>query len=375
MRNASWESYALVGCVTMRASILCLSVPLAITSGVLGRPASRQPAEKCETPLIRREWCVSVDGKQDFISAVKCLQSRPGNTSDTFSGVKSRYDDFLALHITKTDYVHWVGHFLPWHRYYLWKFEQALRKECSYGGSLPYWGWAQDSDNETSILKSPIFHPDTGFGGNGPYIEDVSYFPEEWQTGIDIPGRSGGGCIADGPFAGSNISMGPGNHTEYNPHCLRRDMSPWLMTQSLNKSTVEFILNSTDYFELDHRIEGLELGLSGISIHVGGHLGIGGKIGEMSNTYSSPADPIFWLHHCAIDRLWDTWQRKDWQKRKVDIGGPDTQWAYPYDYYGELPYENVTLDFVMNFGKVAPEVKIREVMDIHDAPFCIAYTS
>lgn len=46
--------------------------------------------------------------RQGFIGAVRCLQSKPGQTSDTFEGVKSRYDDFVALHITQTDYVHWV---------------------------------------------------------------------------------------------------------------------------------------------------------------------------------------------------------------------------------------------------------------------------
>lgn len=67
----------------------------------------------------------------DFIAAVKCLQVRPGETSVAFSGVRSRYDDFVALHISQADYVHWVvsialisilgllslisrkGHFLP----------------------------------------------------------------------------------------------------------------------------------------------------------------------------------------------------------------------------------------------------------------------
>ena len=24
-------------------------------------------------------------------------------------------------------------------------------------------------------------------------------------------------------------------------------------------------------------------------------------------TYLSPLDPIFWLHHCNIDRLWASW--------------------------------------------------------------------
>ncbi|KAF3058630.1 hypothetical protein GL218_05619 [Daldinia childiae] len=178
-----------------------------------------------------------------------------------------------------------------------------------------YWDWTQDAVDEASLLGSPIFDPEYGFGGNGDYIEDISGFPDEWVTDIDIPGRSGGAPT-----------------------------------------------------------EGLALGVLGVSVHGGGHLGIGGMLGDMANTWSSTVDPIFWVHHCAIDRLWDIWQRKDWESRRSDIGGPDTQWAYPYNYFGEKPYTNVTLDFAMNFGDIGGMVNIREVMDVQDSPFCLEYS-
>src|SRR5262249_6618805 len=36
------------------------------------------------------------------------------------------------------------------------------------------------------------------------------------------------------------------------------------------------------------------------------HCWIGGTMGKMT----SPNDPVFWLHHCNIDRLWAVWQRR-----------------------------------------------------------------
>ena len=36
------------------------------------------------------------------------------------------------------------------------------------------------------------------------------------------------------------------------------------------------------------------------------HVWVGGI---MNNTSYSPSDPIFWLHHCEIDRLWWVWQQ------------------------------------------------------------------
>ncbi|OTA70361.1 hypothetical protein K449DRAFT_427888 [Hypoxylon sp. EC38] len=49
---------------------------------------------------------MSQEEQLDFISAVKCLQSTSGQTFNKFAGVKTRYDDFAALHISQ-------GYFLP----------------------------------------------------------------------------------------------------------------------------------------------------------------------------------------------------------------------------------------------------------------------
>lgn len=49
---------------------------------------------------------ISESGRLDYINAVKCLQSTPARTGDIHAGAKSRYDDFQALHIDQTDYIH-----------------------------------------------------------------------------------------------------------------------------------------------------------------------------------------------------------------------------------------------------------------------------
>ena len=41
------------------------------------------------------------------------------------------------------------------------------------------------------------------------------------------------------------------------------------------------------------------------AIHGGVHMAVGG---DMAGN-SSPTDPLFWLHHCHIDRIWATWQK------------------------------------------------------------------
>lgn len=43
-------------------------------------------------------------------------------------------------------------------------------------------------------------------------------------------------------------------------------------------------------------------------------------------------------------------------------------WAYPYNYFGDIPYANVTLDFVLAYGvegaSLGANVTIGQVMDI-----------
>jgi len=40
-------------------------------------------------------------------------------------------------------------------------------------------------------------------------------------------------------------------------------------------------------------------------IHNSGHVWVGGSMGSVA---FAPCDPVFWMHHCEIDRLWAEWQ-------------------------------------------------------------------
>lgn len=44
----------------------------------------------------------------------------------------------------------------------------------------------------------------------------------------------------------------------------------------------------------------------------------------MVNVLLSPGDPVFYLHHGYLDRLWWEWQSRDLSTRLTEIGGNNT---------------------------------------------------
>ncbi|KAH7031367.1 uncharacterized protein B0I36DRAFT_122126 [Microdochium trichocladiopsis] len=350
--------------------------------GVLSAPAplgdalDSRATGPCNSPLERKEWRDLTKAQRlAYINAVKCLQSKPAKTGSTYPGAKSRYDDFQALHIAMTERIHFVGQFLPYHRQLLALYETELRNTCGYNGAQPYWDWTKDVKNFTA---SPVFDPVYGFGGNGEWLEDITGLP---VTSL-APGplaRTGGGCVTNGPFASRQIPMGPGKSTDYTPHCLRRDFVPTLTASKLSTPEVQYERSASTYAEYSQRVELVSLNpdLSGMTTHGAGHFGVGGMVGEMSDMYSSPGDPLFWLHHAQLDNLWNTWQMQNWPARKSDIGGPDTMWGGPFNvinpYVGTIPYKNITLDFALEYPLMAPTVKIRDVMDVSAPNLCYKY--
>jgi len=77
----------------------------------------------------------------------------------------------------------------------VYNYEKELRNSCGYKGAQPYWDWTLDTRSANSIFRSPVFDPKTGFGGNGPFVENPNPFPP-----APVPGRTGGGCVPNGPF-------------------------------------------------------------------------------------------------------------------------------------------------------------------------------
>lgn len=323
-------------------SFLTASFVLASATAVFASPIARQDLSSrdapeglgkrqggCTTRLQRRAWQALSDAeKRAYIDAELCLMWRVPQRTGLEAAV-SRFDDLVKAHQLQANVVHGDGWFLPFHRLHMHAHERLLREECGYTGAQPYWDEEADAG---AFSSSVVFDAETGFGGNG--------------VGAD-------GCIQTGPFANYTLHTGPS--FENVDHCISRAIDDDASRGSATDA-VESCLALPDFATAWPCMEGAP--------HLGGHNGVGG---EMSNPISSPGDPLFYLHHTFLDRVWWRWQQQNLPARLSDIAGYTTQ---------EPPaggWINATLDDELNMYGVIPNALIREVMDVTGDLLCMEY--
>ena len=214
--------------------------------------------------------------------------------------MRSRFDDFVGTHINQTNFIHYTGTFLAWHRYFTYEYEQSLRNECGYTGYQPYWDWAKTATS--GLTNSPILDGSAySMSGDGEYI------PNKGQVVLGGPGLpplylppgSGGGCLTSGPFKNMSVNLGPvqlsttdgttvsnGDGLGYNPRCLKRDLTDAINRQFANASSVvSLILQNTNVWDFQMVMQGIP-GSGSIGVHGGGHYAMGGDPGR--DVYTSP---------------------------------------------------------------------------------------
>jgi Common central domain of tyrosinase len=70
----------------------------------------------------------------------------------------------------------------------------------------------------------------------------------------------------------------------------------WDASQLASPADVALVVQLGSFTTFQRTLEG--------AVHAGVHNAVGGNMA----TASSPADPLFWLHHANLDRLWARWQ-------------------------------------------------------------------
>jgi tyrosinase len=269
--------------------------------------------------------------------------------------------------------IHYTGNFLSFHRWFLYLFEKALQTECGYKGTIPYWDWPKYVH---SPQTSPIFNGDAySMGGNGAYYphNGTLIVPPAGVSGnpIQLPAGVGGGCVTQGPFTNitlgpmglADVPVGPDNGYGSNPRCLKRDVGPAMGELYTNSTSVLQLLQTTDIEDFINYLVGTPY-TPKIGPHGGGHFTINGDPG--GDLFVSPGDPVFYLHHSQIDRLWTAWQNLDLKTRQNAIYGTNTWMNSP-------PSANTTLADTIGLQYAGPDTKIGNVMSTVKGPFCYIY--
>ena len=266
---------------------------------------------------------------------------------------------------------HQSWYFLPWHRGYLLALENVIRKEIELLGgpheswALPYWNYFATGQNMLPPAFRSADWPDGQFdnplfvvqrwgvmGGSNPYdISDNTNLAQMGDPTFTGPGGGGSGGFG-GLETGFNWGGGKSGGIESDPH------------------NVVHVL-----------VGGEDTTLFPPGTPFAGNF----QHGVMSDPLAAALDPIFYLHHCNMDRLWESWNSfppgkprtapSDWQnpsnakwldgpaslgEREFAMPNPDgSKWVYTPAHMRDITVLGYTYDDLTP-GAVAPAVTVAQ---------------
>ncbi len=213
--------------------------------------------------------------KANYVTGVKRLKA-----NGKYDQYVHTHDDVM-MHTTPngSNAAHSGPAFFPWHREFILRFERDLQQalgDANFG--LPYWDWASDAalaDPTRAVIWDERF-----MGGQGSPVSTGPLRAGEWTI---VPSGSlvrNFGADQDARTLPSQADVGAALAvTTY-------DSAPW---------------NRASNPSFRNQFEGW---INGPQLHNRVHVWVGGSMLPMT----SPNDPVFFLHHCNVDRLWARWQ-------------------------------------------------------------------
>ncbi|MBE9178522.1 tyrosinase family protein [Oculatella sp. LEGE 06141] len=291
-------------------------------------PTPVYPHVQSTVPELVRKRVVDLTAseKAAFVNAVNTLHKTIPEGSNL-----SIYEQFVLQHVLtmgfghgletsgpqKVNPAHGRAAFLPWHRQFLREFERTLQT-IDPVVTVPYWDW-------TDPKALDVILQDNFLGSNGQGVV------------IEVPGLGTfeGGPVVTGALA--DWTLNEALHFEMytgkplGDRLIRFVAVPPFNQYPLPKADTEKLFSIDHYEAFNALLEGAEKlndrgrFVEDWSLHAYIHTLIGGAevdtahskngvpkelraLGTMDSIPCSPYDPIFWLLHANVDRLWAEWQ-------------------------------------------------------------------
>lgn len=339
--------------------------------GVAGAPRWGLPVLPPITRRVRKSWSTLTDVEKkkvaDAFIALKRVTTKsgsPGSARANYTSFcdtlglggyeRNLYDFYVEAHVnayiammtpqqSTKQMPHKGPQFLAWHRYLLLRLEADMGEAIGDKSfALPYWDWTDCYKDATRSTCAALFS--SGFLGSPGscddatssvtgYLTDQGFMVNVDHEGQDPFGTAGMKCakraVRRNVGCSTDVS-GPPDSVAINGIFSRAvyDAAPYDGCYTDEGVSFRQYLEGFSNKDLKPICVG-----AGCIMHGRAHFFIGG---DVQKSTAAPNDPIFFLLHSEVDRLWAAWQEDNVRsadpKRLVDFGNP----GFPQDYAGAL---------------------------------------
>ena len=316
-----------------------LKTSLAAAAGAASLPITTYAFTPAQTAKYIRYNVMSEGGKKALQSYTKAIEAmlilKPDHPHNWFRNA--------FVHLMDCPHGNWW--FYVWHRGYLGYFEETIRKlSGDQTFAIPYWDWTVQPEIPQVMFDYVLTPTDKAFE---PYTRNLDVFTAFIQPAMktywnslntaqrnqlnirgyntfdlmwnDVTGNGDPGNMAFATTANArylsrqNPKLDPATAQDCSPDVIKAGLKPieyynenvsLSFTSSKTPSHMTPPGSNTKFSTIE--------GLPHNKVHncIGGVGPLNpGPYGNMTN-FLSPVDPIFFLHHSNIDRLWDVWTRK-----------------------------------------------------------------
>jgi len=237
--------------------------------------------------LVRRDiWSMSTAAKPwhrnvlAYAKAVKAMQGLPETNPRSWryqAAIHGRAGVAPPPGAPWNECQHATWYFLPWHRMYLFQFERIVRSFVTAAGgpddwTLPYWDYSSGAPGNA---LPPAFR-----ASNLPDGSANPLFVTRRRASVNA------GTAMPGPVVNTSNAL------------------------QVRVFTSQGAATGFGGPQTGWAHQGPAFGAVEAMPHGPVHVQVGGPGGLMTDPDLAALDPIFWLHHANIDRLWDVWRRR-----------------------------------------------------------------